>query len=125
MIHKIGIGHNTPSIDLTIIVPQPKDAIIVAHRVYGDTGHKDRNKFCIPKWNIQPDEEAYQDILVQFNVLDNLFAEITFLTYDDMYNEVRCNGVAVQPEPGEDVKWTSFFLKEIGIYIHSIEELVG
>lgn len=125
MIHKVGIGHNIASVSLVVITPQPKDAIIVPHRIYGDTGHKDRSKFCNPKWNVLFNEEMYQDLLAQFNILDNLYADITFLTYTDKYDEVRCNGVAVQPEVGDDMTYDAYYPREIGIYIHSIEELVG
>lgn len=120
--YKVGLGHDVALDDLELIDPQPRcDGIQAARRTYAASGTVVEEGFYVELvWDVLEDAGAYQDLLAEFDVWDNLTAAVTLWVRDESYTYVRVNGTAVRPESGRERQWRDYFPRAITILVRDI-----
>lgn len=122
--YRVSEGHGVALGSLTVLAPQPRNGEIRALRSYGDTGAQDRALHCAFVWDVLESEAAYLAVLAQFGLDDALYANVTIYTRNEVFDWVRYNGIAVQPEIGVDAGWGSYFMRNVVIHVKDLEALV-
>lgn len=117
-------GHGVALGSLTVISPQPKNGEVRALRSYGDTGAQERALHCAFVWDVLESEAAYLAVLAQFGLDDALYANVTIYTRNEVFTWQRFNGIAIQPEIGQDAGWGNYFMRNVVIVIKDLEALV-
>lgn len=123
--YKAAIGHDIAALSLVLLNPQPtSDGVQVTRRTYsGNRTIYDEGKYTIWRWNVVESEEQFDAILDYFG-LDGPTptAEVTINAPEAphlAYN--RWNGIAHQPQIGENIRRREYFLRDLEIYITDLE----
>lgn len=121
--YRVAVGHDIAAASLVVIDPQPTGyGIRPVAREYADGGLVDVAFYAILEWNTLGDAEQYQDLLTQFDLLDNTTADVTVYLRDHLFQFGRWNGTAVQPQLGVDGSWDNYFPRGTRIFIHGLVE---
>jgi len=125
MSYLISIGNNVALVDLEPLAPQPKSAgIQVTRRNHAADGSiSEDGQYIILEYSALESAEMYQDVLDQFDLMDNNSAAVTIYARDSRWDFHRYNGIAVYPEMGREAEWRDLFPRNISILIHSLEFL--
>jgi hypothetical protein len=122
--YRVATGHSVALGSLAVLSPQPRNGEVHSLRTYGDTGAQERAEWCAFVWDVLETEEQYQDILTAFGLLDATTSKVTIYTRSPVFNWVRYNGIAIQPEIGVDGSWDRYFARNFTIHVRNLEALV-
>jgi hypothetical protein len=123
MYYKVGIGHDVPDIDLELLDPQPwgTPATPVKRNYSADNGVHDQNLFIELHFDMLESETQYMAVLQQFGLGSDDSAEVTLACRDRRLQAETYNGVALLPEPLQEMKWQNFFVRDIIIRVINLE----
>lgn len=105
--YRVADGHDVALVNLDDIDPQPRSTgIQSARRTYAADGSVyDEGQYIELEFPSILTASEYQSMLSQMGVEDVLTNDVTVYVRDETFAWVRKNGVAVRPEPGQDVRW--------------------
>src|SRR5690348_281709 len=117
--YAVGIGHDVDLGDLNDLDPQPASTgIQVTRRNRAASGTiSEDGLYLILEWTLLEDEDEYQSVLEDFDLMDNDFADVTVYARDSRWNWGSYNGTAEYPEQGRDVKWDNFFPRNLRLLV--------
>lgn len=121
--YRVGDGHDIALASLTVLDPQPHtEGLQVVTRSYGldDSVHEEGNYIEFLYSSIETPAQ-YQSILTDFGLDAALTNQVTIYVPDFDYSYARFNGLAVRPEPGQDIRRTNFFLRQAVILVKGLE----
>lgn len=120
--YAVGVGWNVPLNELGTVRCRNGE-VRPTERRYSDGGAQDVGLYSAPVFDLFPNSPAYQAELTKFGILAVKWARVTWYTRDTFFNWHRYNGIAVQPEPGQDGSRARYFLRGFAIYIHALVQL--
>lgn len=100
-LYQVAQGHSVALLDLDPIVPQPRSpqGVQAAQRDYGADGSVfETGLFIRLQWSSLANEAAYQTLLAQLGLDDQLRQAITLYAPDFEREWRRYNGYAIRPE---------------------------
>lgn len=120
--YKVADGHDVALISLNEVVPQPKsEGIKATRRTFAADGTVyDEGRYVELEFGMVPSVTEYQTLLSAFGVQTALTNDVTVYVRDETYAWVRCNGTAVRPEPGRDVRW-AYFPRSVTLLVKDLE----
>lgn len=121
--YRVAVGHDIALASLTTINPTPRNGEIRALRTYGDTSALERALHCAFVWDVLETEAAYLAVLAQFGLDDALTSKVTIYTRSEIFDFKRYNGIAIQPEIGQDGAWERYFARNFTIHVKELEAL--
>ena len=68
------------------------------------------------------DVTEYQAILTAFGVKNAGSNEVTVYVRDETFAWTRQNGLAIRPEPGQDVRWSQYFPRDVVILVRDLAD---
>lgn len=125
-IYKVGIGWNVASISLNNIVPQPRgNPSAPSDRAYAITGKVyDDGLYMELNWDYIESEAEYLTLITLFGLHNAKSCDVTIYARSPIFQFVRYNGVAQQPEGMSEVKRSNFFIRDLTIRITHLEPSV-
>jgi hypothetical protein len=123
MFYKVAEGHDIPDIDLELLDPQPRGipATPVKRQYGADNTLHDQGLYTEFHFDHIDGETAYVALLQQFGLDDQDTNNVTITCRDRRFQAVKYNGVALLPEPLQDMKWQNFFVRDVVITIINLE----
>ena len=120
--YRVKTGTDVALVSLTVLDPQPRsEGIKAKRRTYAASAKvRDEGRYLELLWSLVQDEDMYQDILNEFGVLTELTAAVTVYARDETFAYVRMNGIACRPMPGNEVKWSNSFPRDIMILVRNL-----
>ena len=120
--YRVATGSNVALVSLTVLSPQPtSEGIKPTRRSFGaDSTILDEAKYVELVWSLLPSVTTYQAILTLFGVNSALYANVTVYVRSGVFSYVRMNGVAVQPQPGNDIRWQNSFPRQVTILVRDL-----
>jgi hypothetical protein len=123
--YRVADGFNIALVSLTVLDPQPRsEGIKPTRRTFGGDGTPyDESKFVELLYSAVGSVTEYQSILSDFGVQSAGSNEVTVYVRDETFAWVRKNGLAIRPEPGQDVKWTNYFPRDVVILVRDLADV--
>jgi len=122
--YAVGDGHDVAIAGLDRLDPQPRNAGIRITRrqsSHSDEAHQDDAKFTVFEYSALGSVEEYQAVMAQWGLLTALENDVTATARNEDQNWTRFNGTVRRPRMNEDVRWQSFFPRNISIYMVDLE----
>jgi hypothetical protein len=120
----VGLGHDLADGFMVPFFVQPfTDLVAPVFRGYGAGGAvREQGLFTCFHWTHLNDEDEYMNILVQLGLDSDDTSEVTIYARNARLVKTKYNAVAQLPEGNQDIKWSNFFPRDIGIYFVDMEE---
>jgi len=124
MTYRVADGHDVALVDLNVLDPQPRsEGIKPTRRTFGGDGTPyDEGKYVELLYSVVSSVTEYQAILDAFGVKSAGSNEVTVYVRDETFAWTRKNGLAIRPQPGQDVRWTNFFPRDLVILVRDLED---
>lgn len=121
--YKVADGFNVALGSLNNVNPQPtSEGIKPTRRTHSVNGTVvDESKYVELVFNVLGRETTYQSLLNQFGIENALTNDVTVYVRDDKFTWVRMNGTAIKPEPGREMRWRSYFPRDVVILVRDLE----
>ena len=123
MTYRVADGHDVALVSLNVLDPQPRsEGIKPTRRTFGGDGTPyDEGKYVELLYSVVSSVTEYQAILDAFGVKSAGSNEVTVYVRDETFAWTRKNGLAIRPQPGQDVRW-SFFPRDVVILIRDLAD---
>jgi len=121
--YRVADGHDVALESLTALDPQPHtEGIKPTRRTYSADGSVyDEGRYVEFLYSMLPDATTYQSVLSAFGVQSARTNDVTVYVRDETFAWVRMNGTAVRPEPGQDVRWSQYFPRDVTVRVRDLE----
>jgi len=121
--YRVADGHDVALVDLDVLDPQPRsEGIKPTRRTFGGDGTPyDEGKYVELLYSVVSSVTEYQAILDAFGVKSAGSNEVTVYIRDETFAWTRKNGLAIRPQPGQDVRW-SFFPRDVVILVRDLAD---
>jgi len=121
--YRVADGHDVALVSLNVLDPQPRsEGIKPTRRTFGGDGTPyDEGKYVELLYSVVSSVTEYQAILDAFGVKSAGSNEVTVYVRDETFAWTRKNGLAIRPQPGQDVRW-SFFPRDVVILIRDLAD---
>lgn len=122
--YRVADGHDVALISLTVLDPQPRsEGIKPTRRTFGGDGTPyDEGKYVELLYSMVSSATEYQDILDDFGVKTAGSNEVTVYVRDETFAWTRQNGLAIRPQPGQDVRWSNYFPRDVAILVRDLAD---
>ncbi len=122
--YRVADGHDVALVSLTVLDPQPRsEGIKPTRRTFGGDGTPyDESKYVELLYSMVGSVTEYQSILSDFGVQSAGSNEVTVYVRDETFAWTRQNGLAIRPEPGQDVRWTNYFPRDVVILVRDLAD---
>jgi len=122
--YRVGDGFNVALVSLNVLDPQPRsEGIKPTRRTFGGDGTPyDEGKYVELLYSVVSSVTEYQAILDAFGVKSAGSNEVTVYVRDETFAWTRKNGLAIRPQPGQDVRWSNFFPRDVVILIRDLAD---
>jgi hypothetical protein len=122
--YRVADGHDVALISLNVLSPQPRsEGIKPTRRTFGGDGTPyDESKYVELLYSMVGTVTEYQAILTSFGVKTAGSNEVTVYVRDETFAWTRQNGLAIRPEPGQDVRWTNYFPRDVVILVRDLSD---
>jgi hypothetical protein len=109
---------------LTRFSPQPRSVgVQVTRRTFVGSGPPiDEGLYVVLQWSIRPNAASYQALLTQLGILSATAANVTVYARNQVWTYARYNGVALQPQMGQDADW-AIFPRNISVVVRDLVAL--
>ena len=123
MTYRVADGHDVALVSLNVLDPQPRsEGIKPTRRTFGGDGTPyDEGKYVELLYSVVSSVTEYQAILDAFGVKSAGSNEVTVYIRDETFAWTRKNGLAIRPQPGQDVRW-SFFPRDVVILVRDLAD---
>lgn len=124
--YRVGLGHNLTYNDLEPILPEPANGFVTPmDRSYSISGKPiDHGLYVAFKWDMLPDLTTYNTaILHQFGLDTADSSEVTIYVMTPRLEWGIYNGLALFPQYGEDISYSSFFVRNLNLYVVDLEQI--
>ena len=124
MTYRVADGHDVALVDLNVLDPQPRsEGIKPTRRTFGGDGTPyDEGKYVELLYSVVSSVTEYQAILDSFGVKTAGSNEVTVYVRDATFAWTSQNGLAIRPQPGQDVRWTNFFPRDVVILVRDLAD---
>lgn len=124
MTYRVADGHDVALVSLNVLDPQPRsEGIKPTRRTFGGDGTPyDEGKYVELLYSVVSSVTEYQAILDAFGVKSAGSNEVTVYVRDETFAWTRKNGLAIRPQPGQDVRWTNFFPRDVVILVRDLAD---
>jgi len=122
--YRVADTHDVALVDLNVLDPQPRsEGIKPTRRTFGGDGTPyDEGKYVELLYSVVASVTEYQAILDAFGVKSAGSNEVTVYVRDATFAWTRQNGLAIRPQPGQDVRWSNFFPRDVVILVRDLED---
>jgi len=122
--YRVADGHDVALVSLNVLDPQPRsEGIKPTRRTFGGDGTPyDEGKYVELLYSVVSSVTEYQAILDAFGVKSAGSNEVTVYVRDETFAWTRKNGLAIRPQPGQDVRWTNFFPRDVVILVRDLAD---
>jgi len=122
--YRVADSHDVALVDLNVLDPQPRsEGIKPTRRTFGGDGTPyDEGRYVELLYSVVSSVTEYQTILDAFGVQTAGSNEVTVYVRDETFAWTRKNGLAIRPQPGQDVRWTNFFPRDVVILIRDLAD---
>jgi hypothetical protein len=109
---------------LTVLSPQPRSKGIQYTRqtVSADGTVTNEGPYVELIWDVVATAAVFKTLLTNFGLASAYSAAVTVYVRDDDFDNVRKNGTAVRPVPGNGVDW-SYFPRSVTILVRDLEDV--
>lgn len=120
--YRVADGHDVALESLNVLDPQPRtEGIKTTRRTYSADGSVyDEGRYVEFLYSMLPDATTYQSVLSSFGVQSARTNDVTVYVRDETFAWTRMNGTAVRPEPGQDVRWSQYFPRDVTIRVRDL-----
>jgi hypothetical protein len=88
-----------------------------------DSSVYDEAKWVELVWDFVENPTDYAALLTLFGVNSVLYANVTVYVRNELFAFARYNGIAVRPQPGVDMEWSQFFVRNLKILVKDLAAL--
>jgi len=122
--YRVADGHDVALVSLNVLSPQPRsEGIKPTRRTFGGDGTPyDEGKYVELLYSMVSTATVYQSILSSFGVQSALSNQVTVYVRDETFAWTRQNGLAIRPEPGQDVRWSNYFPRDVVILVRDLAD---
>lgn len=122
--YRVADGHDVALVNLNVLDPQPRsEGIKPTRRTFGGDGTPyDEGKYVELLYSVAASVTEYQAILTAFGVKNAGSNEVTVYVRDETFAWTRQNGLAIRPEPGQDVRWSNYFPRDVVILVRDLAD---
>ena len=122
--YRVADSHDVALVDLNVLDPQPRsEGIKPTRRTFGGDGTPyDEGRYVELLYSVVSSVTEYQTILDAFGVQTAGSNEVTVYVRDETFAWTRKNGLAIRPQPGQDVRWTNFFPRDVVILVRDLAD---
>jgi len=122
--YRVADGHDVALESLNVLDPQPRsEGIKPTRRTFGGDGTPyDEAKYVELLYSMVSSATEYQSILSAFGVQNAGSNEVTVYVRDETFAWARQNGLAIRPQPGQDVRWSNYFPRDVVILVRDLED---
>jgi len=122
--YRVADGHDVALESLNVLDPQPRsEGIKPTRRTFGGDGTPyDEAKYVELLYSMVSSATEYQSILSAFGVQNAGSNEVTVYVRDETFAWTRQNGLAIRPQPGQDVRWSNYFPRDVVILVRDLED---
>lgn len=108
--YRASAGLNIALASLTRFSPQPRSSgVQVTKRTFVGSGPPiDQGLYVVLQWAALGKVATYQAILTQLGILGATGGDVTVYVRNQVWTYARYNGVALQPQIGQDADWNIF-----------------
>lgn len=118
--------HDQPFANLNVITPQPySPGVQIVQRNLAVSGKAKDVGLWIPlQWDVIDTATVYSTLLGLFGLSASVTeAEVTIWCPDRLFTFNRFNGLAVLPQPGDDVQRANYFIRDLTIRVKNLVAL--
>jgi len=121
--YRVSDGHDVALELLTVLDPQPhSEGIKPTRRSFGGDGVPvDEGEYVELLYSMVPSATEYQTILNTFGVQSAISNQVTVYVRSETFAWVRMNGLAIRPQPGQDVRWSNYFPRDVVVLVRDLE----
>lgn len=122
--YRVADGHDVVLESLNVLSPQPRsEGIKPTRRTFGGDGTPyDEGKYVELLYSMVSSASDYQSILSSFGIQNAGSNEVTVYVRDETFAWTRQNGLAIRPQPGEDVRWNQYFPRDVVILVRDLAD---